>query len=81
MIGQRWTCAWACNARDLADGAPLGPRLTWRLDWTLDLLGLAWTSMHVFGLQTWVGVDWVGLAWTGLAAIVDWDGLEKDSTA
>ena len=37
--------------------------------------------MHVFGLQAWVGVDWVGLAWTGLAAIVDWDGLEKDSTA
>ena len=37
--------------------------------------------MHVFGLQSWVGVDGVGLAWTGLAAIVDWDGLEKDSTA
>ena len=37
--------------------------------------------MHVFDLQAWVGVDWVGLAWTGLAAIVDWDGLEKGSTA
>ena len=37
--------------------------------------------MHVFGLQAWAGVDWVGLAWIGLAAIVDWDVVEKDSTA